>query len=149
MRTVRVQANDFDVATECAALVQGRSNVGAVVTFTGCVRADDDLTALTLEYYPGMTEREISRHIAEAENRWPILGATVIHRIGRLRPGDRIVLVAVASAHREAAFGAAEFLMDYLKTRAPFWKQEERGSKTNWVEAQERDADAALRWRRG
>lgn len=149
MRTVRVQANDFNVAAECAALVQGRSNVGAVVTFAGCVRGDDGLTALTLEYYPGMTEREISRHIAEAENRWPILGATIIHRIGRLRPGDRIVLVAVASAHREAAFRAAEFLMDYLKTQAPFWKREERGSETNWVEARERDCDAALRWRRG
>jgi molybdopterin synthase catalytic subunit len=111
------------------------------------VRGDNGLTALALEHYTGMTEREIARHVHEAETRWPILGVTVIHRIGRLAPGERIVFVAVASAHRAAAFEAAQFLMDYLKTRAPFWKQEHRGADAAWVEAKESDADAAIRWR--
>lgn len=142
-----MQTDDFDVSAECDALVGARTDVGAVVTFTGCVRADDGLTALTLEHYPGMTEREIAKHVAEAESRWPILATTVIHRVGRLVPSARIVLVAVASAHREAAFRAGEFLMDYLKTRAPLWKQEERGSGGTWVEVRKSDANAALRWR--
>ena len=147
MNTIRIQTEDFDVTAECDALASDRSDIGAVVTFTGCVRGDDNLSALTIEHYPGMTEREIAKHISESETRWPILGATIIHRIGRLAPGDRIVLVAVASGHRAAAFRAAEFLMDYLKTAAPFWKQEERGSGTSWVEAREHDARAAVRWR--
>jgi molybdopterin synthase catalytic subunit len=146
MSTIRVQRDDFDVNAECEILRRNHTDIGAVVTFTGCVRGDRDLTALTLEHYPGMTEREISRHIAEAAIRWPISGATVIHRVGRLCPGDRIVLVAVASAHRQAAFRAAEFLMDYLKARAPFWKQEEKGAEAIWVEARQSDADAARGW---
>ncbi len=148
MRTIRVQSDDFDVGAESDALLRGRADIGAVVTFAGHVRGDDGLIALILEHYPGMTEREIAKHVAEAEARWPLLGTTVIHRVGRLHPGARIVLVAVCSAHRGAAFCATEFLMDYLKTRAPFWKQEERGSETGWVHARESDANAALRWRR-
>ena len=147
MRTIRVQAEDFDIGAEWDALTKGRSEVGAVVAFAGLVRGGEGLTELTLEHYPGMTEREIARHVEEAETRWPILGVTVIHRVGRLEPGERIVLVAVAGAHRAAAFDAAEFLMDYLKTRAPFWKQERRGTESVWVEARESDAYAAGRWR--
>jgi molybdopterin synthase catalytic subunit len=147
MRIIRIQEDDFDVQTECDALAKGRTNVGALVTFTGLVRGDDGLTALTLEHYPGMTEREIARHCDEAEARWPILGTAIIHRVGRLEPGDRIVLVAVASAHRAPAFAAAEFLMDYLKTRAPFWKQEQRRGESAWAKARENDAVAAARWR--
>ncbi|HEY3638060.1 MAG TPA: molybdenum cofactor biosynthesis protein MoaE [Rhizomicrobium sp.] len=146
MRIIRIQADDFDPDTECDALVRSRSDTGAVVTFTGHVRGDRDLTALTIEHYPGMTEREIATHVMEAERRWPILGTVVLHRIGRLHPGERIVLIAVASAHREASFRAAEFLMDYLKTRAPFWKQEERGTEIVWVEARESDTGAAHKW---
>ena len=147
MRTIRVQAEDFDVGAECDALAKGHSEVGAVVAFTGLVRGGEGLTELTLEHYPRMTEREIARHVDEAETRWPILGVTVVHRIGRLVPGERIVLVAVASSHRTAAFNAADFLMDYLKARAPFWKQERRGTESVWVEARESDADAFGRWR--
>ena len=147
MRIIRIQEGDFDVRAECDTLVKGGANIGALVTFTGLVRGDNGLTALTLEHYPGMTEREIARHCDEAEARWPILGTAIIHRVGRLFPGDRIVLVATASAHRAAAFAAAEFLMDYLKTRAPFWKQEQRGTEAVWVDARDSDADAALRWR--
>ncbi|MDE2013701.1 MAG: molybdopterin synthase catalytic subunit MoaE [Alphaproteobacteria bacterium] len=144
---ISIQTHDFDVNAEIAALTEGRSDIGAVVTFSGLVRGDDSLTAMTLEHYPGMTEREIAAHVAEAESRWPLLGITVIHRVGRLLPGARIVLVAVASSHRGAAFAAAEFLMDYLKTRAPFWKEEERAGDTRWVEARASDDDAAKRWR--
>jgi molybdopterin synthase catalytic subunit len=147
MKTIRVQTADFDGGAECERLEAGRTDVGAVVSFTGLVRGDDGLTALELEHYTGMTEREIARHVQQAETRWPILGVTVIHRIGRLAPGERIVFVAVASVHRAAAFDAAQFLMDYLKTRAPFWKQEHRGADAAWVEAKESDADAAIRWR--
>lgn len=143
---VSIQKDDFDIAAECDAL-RG-ANTGAIATFTGSVRGDGGLTAMTLEHYPGMTEREIARHVAEAEKRWPLLGVTVIHRIGRLLPGERIVLVAVAASHRKAAFEACEFLMDYLKTSAPFWKQEERGSAREWVEAKTSDDDAAARWTR-
>jgi molybdopterin synthase catalytic subunit len=146
MNIIRVQTEDFDIGAECDALVRDSIDVGAIASFTGRVRGDDNLTALTIEHYPGMTEREIARHIADAETRWPLLGVTIIHRVGRLFPGDRIVLVTVASAHRAAAFAAAEFLMDYLKTRAPFWKQEDHGSNTNWVETRVSDADALLRW---
>jgi molybdopterin synthase catalytic subunit len=148
MTTIRIQSGDFDIAAEAEALAKGRHDVGAVVTFTGQVRADDGLTALTIEHYPAMTESEIARHVREAETRWPLLGVTIVHRIGRLVPGDRIVLVATASAHRRAAFEAAEFLMDYLKTRAPFWKEEERGGIREWVAAKDTDDIAVRRWRR-
>jgi molybdopterin synthase catalytic subunit len=146
MRTIRIQTETFDVSAEIAALTKGANNVGAVVTFTGHVRGGDNLTSLTLEHYPGMTEREIAHCIEEAEKRWPVLGATIIHRIGKLVPGDPIVLVAVASTHRKDAFSAAEFLMDYLKTRAPFWKEEARGAATNWVEGRASDEERAKRW---
>jgi molybdopterin synthase catalytic subunit len=120
-----------------------------VVTFTGVCRADENgepIAALTLEHYPDMAETEVARHIDEARARWPLLGVTVIHRYGRLVPGDLIVLVATASSHREAAFAAAEFLMDYLKTRAPFWKQVEKVSGKTWVDAKATDDSAAERW---
>ena len=146
MRKISIQAGDFDAASECDTLAGGRPDAGAIVTFMGWVRGDDRVTALTLEHYPGMTEREIDRHIQDAESRWPILGATIIHRVGRLAPGDRIVLVAVASTHRGPAFEAAEFLIDYLKTRAPFWKLEHRGSVVTWVESRKTDEAAAVRW---
>src|ERR1700748_226089 len=126
--SIRLQREDFDLPTEQRKLAQGRGDIGAIVTFTGICRggaSEGDVAALMLEHYPGMAEEEIARHVAEAEARWPLLGVTVIHRYGRLVPGDNIVLVVTASAHRQAAFAAAEFLMDYLKTRAPFWKQEE------------------------
>jgi molybdopterin synthase catalytic subunit len=147
--TIRLQGEDFDVAAEAAQLSRGRTDVGAVVTFTGICRDHEgghDVSAMTLEHYPGMAEAEIARHVEEARARWPLLGVTVIHRHGRMRPGDNIVLVATASAHRQAAFAAADFLMDYLKTRAPFWKLEERPDGTNWVEAKDSDGSAAERW---
>jgi molybdopterin synthase catalytic subunit len=147
--SVRVQREDFDLNREIQALRDGCDRTGAVVTFTGIVRADDGLTSLTLEHYPGMTEREVSGHLAGARARWPLLGATVIHRIGELHPGDNIVLVAVVAEHRRAAFEAAEFLIDYLKTRAPFWKLEQRGDQSNWVEARKSDETALSRWREG
>lgn len=151
MFTVRIQAQDFDPAQEAAALSKGRSDIGAVVTFTGLCRAQDapggaPLIALTLEHYPGMAEEEISRLVEQARARWPLIGATVIHRYGRMVPGDNIVLVVTASAHRAAAFEAAEFLMDWLKTSAPFWKMEERDEGTAWVAAKDEDDDAAERW---
>ena len=147
--TVRLQREDFDIGAEIARLSQGRTDVGAVASFTGICRGTDGaggIAAMTLEHYPGMAEAEIGRHVAEAERRWPLLGVTVIHRYGRLVPGDNIVLVAAASQHREAAFAAAEFLMDYLKTRAPFWKKEERAGGDGWVEARQSDDAAAARW---
>jgi molybdopterin synthase catalytic subunit len=143
--TVRLQREDFDVGAEIARLSRGRTDVGAVASFTGICRGGD-IAAMTLEHYPGMAEAEIERHVEEAQKRWPLLGVTVIHRYGRLVPGDNIVLVATASQHREAAFAAAEFLMDYLKTRAPFWKKEERAGGDGWVEARESDAASAARW---
>jgi molybdopterin synthase catalytic subunit len=148
--TIRLQREDFDVAAEVGRLTHGRSDIGAVVTFTGVCRGDEagePIAALTLEHYPEMARAEIARHVEEAQGRWPLLGVTVIHRYGRLLPGDNIVLVVTASAHREAAFAAAEFLMDYLKTRAPFWKKVERASGAVWVEAKASDDAAALRWR--
>src|SRR5690349_6346165 len=145
--TVRIQPEDFDVGAEIAALSRGRTDVGAVASFTGVCRGGD-IVAMTLEHYPGMAEAEIARHVTEAETRWPLLGVTVIHRYGRLVPGDNIVLVATASSHREAAFAAAEFLMDYLKTQAPFWKQVEAATGKTWVEAKETDDAAAARWRK-
>jgi molybdopterin synthase catalytic subunit len=148
---VRLQREDFDAAAEAAALTHGRTDIGAVVTFTGICRdheAGQGVTALTLEHYPGMAEEEIERHVEEAKGRWPLLGVTVVHRYGRLVPGDNIVLVVTASTHRAAAFEAAEFLMDYLKTRAPFWKREEGAQGTAWVDAKQTDDAAAERWDR-
>jgi molybdopterin synthase catalytic subunit len=142
---IRIQREDFDIGVELQAL--RTSNAGAIATFTGYVRAEGDLAALVLEHYPEMTEREIARHVAEAEKRWPLLGVIIIHRIGRLAPGDQIVLVAVAASHRSAAFKACEFLMDYLKVHAPFWKQEERAGGAAWIEAKVADDAAAKRWR--
>jgi molybdopterin synthase catalytic subunit len=147
--TIRLQREPFDLAAEVAALSGQRTDIGAVVTFTGICRADEKgerIAALTLEHYPGMAEAEIARHVDEASARWPLLGVTVIHRYGRIAPGEVIVLVATASSHREAAFAAAEFLMDYLKTRAPFWKQVEKPGGTNWVDARSADDAAAERW---
>ncbi|WP_018387127.1 molybdenum cofactor biosynthesis protein MoaE [Ancylobacter sp. FA202] len=151
MFTVRIQAQDFDAAAEAAALARGRTDIGAVVTFAGLCRAQDapggaPLIALTLEHYPGMAEEEIGRLMEQARARWPLVGATVIHRYGRMVPGDNIVLVVTASAHRAAAFEAAEFLMDWLKTRAPFWKMEERDDGKGWVAAKDEDDAAAERW---
>lgn len=147
---VRIQAQDFDAASEIAALTAGRADIGAVVTFSGLCRDEGGvLAALELEHYPGMAEAEIGRIAAEAVERWPLQGVTVIHRHGRIRPGENIVLVVTASAHRQAAFEAADFLMDYLKSRAPFWKKEHRaeGTESSWVEAKDRDDKAAARWR--
>ena len=143
---IHIQAEDFDVADEIEAL--GGDDIGAVASFIGLVRGGGGLEAMTLEHYPGMTEREIGRIAGEARERWALDGVTIIHRVGRLRAGERIVLVAVAAAHRAAAFEACQFLMDYLKTRAPFWKTEERGGETAWVEARDTDDTAAERWRR-
>jgi molybdopterin synthase catalytic subunit len=151
IKTVRLQREAFDAAAEAALLTRGRTDVGAVVTFTGLCRADENgepIAALTLEHYPGMAEAEIARHVEDACARWPLLGVTVIHRHGRLVPGEVIVLVATASSHREAAFAAASFLMDYLKTRAPFWKQVEKASGSTWVDAKASDDRAADRWAR-
>lgn len=148
---VRVQAGDFDVAAEIAALTAGRTDIGAVVTFTGLCRDEAGmLVALELEHYPGMAEAEIGRIAAEAMARWPLQGLTAIHRYGRIAPGGNIVLVVAASSHRQPAFEAAGFLMDYLKSSAPFWKKEHRadGSEGGWVEAKEADDRAAARWRR-
>lgn len=147
---LRVQAEDFNLAAEIDRLRAGRADIGAIVTFTGLVRDMADgapLTAMTLEHYPGMVERQLAAICAEAEARWPLQGGTVIHRFGRLTPGDQIVLVATASAHRQAAFEAAMFIMDWLKTRAPFWKLEERGGDRHWVDARTSDDAAARRWR--
>jgi molybdopterin synthase catalytic subunit len=147
--TVRVQAQDFDPAFEVRALSDGRTDVGAVVTFAGLCRDEGGrLAALELEHYPGMAEAEIARVADEAARRWPLTGLTVIHRYGRIFPGQQIVLVAAASSHRAAAFGAASFLMDYLKTRAPFWKREHMkdGTVGGWVEARSEDESAAQRW---
>ena|SRR5580704_13135613 len=165
MATVRVQAADFDVGAEFAALTAGRSDIGGIGCFVGTVRASPGraspgraspghaspggprLEALTLEHYPAMTERAIAGVAAEAERRWPLLGCTVVHRIGRMAPGENIVLVLAASAHRQAALEATAFLIDWLKTKAPFWKQESfvDGSAT-WVDAREADDAAAARW---
>jgi molybdopterin synthase catalytic subunit len=147
--TIRLQREDFDAAEEAAALTRGRTDIGAVVTFTGICRGAEDgepIAALTLEHYPGMAQAEIARHVEEAEHRWALNGVTVIHRYGRLAPGANIVLVVTAASHRQDAFAAAEFLMDYLKTRAPFWKQVERAGATQWVDAKAVDDAAAERW---
>ncbi|GGE86724.1 molybdenum cofactor biosynthesis protein MoaE [Stappia taiwanensis] len=147
--TVRIQAEDFDAGREIAALTEGNGNAGAVVTFTGLCRDEDGrLAALELEHYPGMAEAEITRIAEEACRRWPLGGLTVIHRHGRIVPGANIVLVVAVSRHRRAAFEAAEFLMDYLKTRAPFWKKEHLrdGGDGGWVDARDSDTRDADRW---
>ena len=147
--TVRLQEADFDIAAEVAALVRGRTDVGAVVTFGGICRgteSGDPISAIVLEHYPGMTEAEIERHVEEARRRWALLDVTVVHRFGRIEPGQNIVLVVAASSHRHDAFAAAEFLMDYLKTRAPIWKREEREGISRWIEAKAADDEAADRW---
>jgi molybdopterin synthase catalytic subunit len=146
---IRVQRYVFDLGEESRRLTEGRTDVGALVAFTGLCRDEDGaLAALELEHYSGMAEEEIGRIAGEAAERWPLLGLTIIHRMGRIRPGEPIVLVLTASEHREAAFEAASFLMDYLKTRAPFWKKEHRtdGSEGDWVAASSADDEAAERW---
>ncbi len=148
---IRIQREDFDIAAETARLTQGRRDIGAVVTFTGLCRDEDGrLAALELEHYPGMAEDEITRIANEAIARWPLTGLTAIHRHGRIAPGENIVLVIAASSHRQAAFEAASFVMDFLKTSAPFWKKEHPadGSPGGWVEAKDADDAATLRWRK-
>ena len=147
MSDIRIQREDFDPGAEIAALNTMAGDVGAIASFIGLVRADGRMEAMTLDHYPGFAEREISAHVAEARSRWPLLGVRVVHRVGRLTPGERIVFVGVASSHRQAAFAAAEFLMDYLKTRAPFWKLEEREDGATWVEARDSDDESVRRWR--
>ena len=147
---VRVQTEDFDVAREIAALRANDARVGAVASFIGTVRDINDasrISALTLEHYPGMTEKTLEGIVAEARERFDILDALVVHRVGRLRPTDQIVLVVVTSAHRGEAFDACRFLMDFLKTRAPFWKKEQTSEGERWVEARASDDAAADRWR--
>lgn len=147
--TVRIQREDFEPGTEIARLQ--REDAGAIVSFVGVVRGEshgEKLVSMTLEHFPGMTERELERIAKEARSRWSLQGVSVVHRVGELKPGERIVLVATAATHRRAAFEAAEFLMDYLKTRAPFWKRELRASGEHWVEARGSDNEAAARWSR-
>jgi molybdopterin synthase catalytic subunit len=147
---VRIQREDFDVSQETERLIGSSKDIGAIVTFTGRVRGEDDgrpIASLTLEHYPDMTEAEMARIEAEAMTRWPLQAALMVHRIGELKAGDNIVLVITAAPHRQAAFDAASFLMDYLKTRAPFWKKETGPDGSSaWVEARSADDDAADRW---
>lgn len=147
---IRVQREDFDLGAELGALTAGNPKVGGLAVFVGLVRdlsGGSEVGAMTLEHYPGMTERMLERIEAEAQERWPLEASLVIHRYGRLEPGDQIVLVATASAHREAAFEACAFLIDWLKTKAPFWKQEETPEGPRWVEARDSDEAASERWR--
>jgi molybdopterin synthase catalytic subunit len=149
--TVRIVESAFDPAAETAALSHGRTDIGAVVAFSGICRDSEDegkIASLTLEHYPGMAEAEIERHVQEAEKRWPLMGVRVVHRVGRITPGETIVFVACASKHRRAAFEAAEFLMDFLKTSAPFWKKVAAAGSTAWVDASAKDDEAAARWKR-
>ena len=147
MARILVQKEDFDLNKEVTAISAGENRIGAVVTFTGTVRdMNGTLQSMTLEHYPGMTERELSRIAKEAEGRWSLHGCTIIHRFGKLLPGDNIVLVATASAHRQAAFEAAQFLMDFLKSDAPFWKKEDCGGENKWVDAKQSDLDVLSRW---
>ena len=148
---VSVQREDFDAGAEAAALARGRADIGATVAFVGHCRDEGGrLAALEIEHYPGMAEAEIARVVEDARARWPLLGLRVIHRYGEIRPGEQIVLVATAASHRGAAFAAAEFLMDYMKTRAPFWKRARLadGTAEAWIEAKNSDEAAAGRWRR-
>ena len=142
---VRVQEEDFDPTTELEALSAGRDDIGALVSFTGLVRGGD-VSEMVLEHYPGMTEKALEEIEEEARKRWSLQGVTIIHRVGPLAPGARIVFVATASRHRAVAFEAAEFLMDFLKTRAPFWKKESTADGARWVDARETDDTAAARW---
>ena len=146
---IKVQRENFDVGAELATLYADRQNVGAVASFIGLVRdvaGPGELSAMTLEHYPGMTEKQLQQLEADALQRWPLDRVLIIHRYGRLLPGDQIVLCATTSAHREAAFAACTFLMDWLKTKAPFWKLEEVGGKTEWVEAKDADDKSAAKW---
>jgi molybdopterin synthase catalytic subunit len=146
---IRVQREDFDIGTEMANLTRGKTGIGGIASFVGVVRAGGDaerVTAMTLEHYPGMTERALKAIEAEARRRWPLEASLIVHRHGRLEPGEQIVLVITASSHRAAAFAACEFLVDWLKTKAPFWKLEETASGSRWVEAHESDDEAAKRW---
>jgi molybdopterin synthase catalytic subunit len=146
---IRLQQEDFDIGAEIAAVKAGRGDIGAVVAFLGTVRdrtGDASVEEMTIEHYPGMTEAELARIETEARARWPLQACTIVHRYGTLKAADNIVLVVTASAHREAAFKAAEFLMDYLKTRAPFWKRESGPEGSRWVEADARDKTAGARW---
>lgn len=150
--SVRVQQEDFDLSAEVAALRAGQPGVGAVAAFVGLVRDMNEgsgVSEMALEHYPGMTEKALEAIVAEAGARWDILGARIIHRVGTLQPCDQIVLVAVSSAHRGEAFAACEFIMDYLKTRAPFWKREVTPAGARWVDARETDDSAAARWEKG
>ena len=147
--TVLISTSPIDTNAETKTVSEAGGDIGAVVTFSGICRADEKgakISALHLEHYPGMAEKEIAQHVEEASKRWLLLSARVVHRVGRIEPGETIVFVATASAHREAAFAAAEFIMDYLKTSAPFWKKEESATGTGWVEAHARDDEAAARW---
>ncbi len=146
---IRVQREDFDLGAEMAALTAGNHKIGGLAIFVGLVRdvvGEEALGAMTLEHYPGMTEKMLERIEAEAIERWPLEASLIVHRTGRLEPGDRIVLVAAASQHRQAAFEACQFLIDWLKTKAPFWKLEETASGPKWVEARGSDGQAAKRW---
>jgi molybdopterin synthase catalytic subunit len=148
---IRVQREDFDLGAEIAKLGAGDLEVGGIAAFVGRMRATAEgkaVRAMTLEHYPGMTEKKLAEIEAEAHRRWPLKASLIIHRFGDLKPGDQIVLVAAASPHRDAAFEACRFLIDWLKTRAPFWKQEERAAETTWVEARDRDDEAAAKWRK-
>ena len=144
--TVRVQSEPFDVGAELAGLAAGRTDVGAEVSFTGIVRDDGALSHMEIEHYPGMTERALADIVAQATQRWDLKASLVIHRYGALKPGEKIMMVATAAGHRAAAFEAAEFLMDYLKSRAPFWKKEHTQDGAEWVAAKDADEDALKRW---
>ena len=147
--TIRVQTEDFDAGAEILRLRQNDPRIGAVASFIGLVRdinEGESVAGMTLEHYPGMTEKALAAIVEEAKRRWDIYGALVIHRFGPLKPTDQIVLVAVTSAHRGEAFAACEFIMDYLKTQAPFWKKEDTGAGARWVDARESDDQAARRW---
>ncbi len=149
MTTLRVQSEDFDAGVEMRKLCAGNKTIGALVSFVGLVRDVNDgssVSSMTLEHYPGMTEAALGQIVEQAKGRWEILDCTVIHRVGRLKPADQIVLVIVASAHRGQAFEACEFIMDYLKTQAPLWKKEHTPGGEHWVEAREGDDNAAARW---
>ncbi|MFZ5609123.1 MAG: molybdenum cofactor biosynthesis protein MoaE [Pseudomonadota bacterium] len=152
MIKVIVQAEPFDSAAALARLSHGRSDIGAIVSFTGLVRGTNDkgmIQAITLEHYPAMTGKQLARIAARAQERWPLLGGIIIHRHGRLCPGEPIVLVAIAAAHRAAAFAAASFIMDYLKTEAPFWKKETSSAGEQWVASRSTDETARARWQDG
>jgi molybdopterin synthase catalytic subunit len=146
---IRVQREDFDIGKELEALTRDRTSIGSVTSFVGLVRdvaGGEKIAAMTIEHYPGMTEQQLAAIEAEAQRRWPLDAVLIIHRYGELLPGDRIVLVATASAHRDAAFDACRFLIDWLKTKAPFWKLEETDQGAHWVDAKASDDDAAKRW---